>query len=414
MKKVIIFIISIVVGICTIDAKTIYWLTFIDTNDPRVGVVDINTRELINSRWINLVDAALSEEGYNSVHRDIYGLNLSPERCKEEIQNLKCTSEDIVVFYYVGHGARSLYDKTKFPQMAMGQTNESKLVPTVWVYNELKKKNARLTITMSMCCNVYDRVATPKDNILFAANYGNTYMSEDVKTKIKDLFLSYKGDIIACSSSMGESSWAEGRGRSDYYSIAVLTYFNNVIPSINNPTWEHFFDYLRTSVSSMANEERGVSQVPQAVLNVTKVAPPSTTQPQLPQKDVDHVQQELAEQKRQSEVAQQQSENEGQEQDRNMQLATFLEQSFDYVINTSVDATSRMHMADKLKQLFTKDAVVKIMSQDGNVVVDKESASNYLDRISTSRLLCKVALVDGGVNDKGQIVIIRVKEVYKY
>ena len=56
---------------------------------------------------------------------------------------------------------------------------------------------------------------------------------------------------------------------------------------------------------------------------------------------------------------------------------------------------------------------VRIMSQDGDVVVDKESISDYLGRISTSRLLMNVSVDDLKVNQDGQIISLRVRELYK-
>ena len=52
------------------------------------------------------------------------------------------------------------------------------------------------------------------------------------------------------------------------------------------------------------------------------------------------------------------------------------------------------------------------MSQDGNLVVDKENISIFLGRIATSRLLENVIVVDATANDSG-INSLRVREVYK-
>ena len=53
------------------------------------------------------------------------------------------------------------------------------------------------------------------------------------------------------------------------------------------------------------------------------------------------------------------------------------------------------------------------MSQDGNVVIDREPVGVFLDRISTSRLLMNVSAVDYSTDDDGKIKSLRVREVYK-
>lgn len=137
------------VSIMQLQAKTIHWLTFIDTTDgvgkPEggVGEIDQNTRKILYARWINLINASLSEQGYGVNIVDIYGSKTSPENCKNIINDLQCDSEDIVMFYYVGHGTENT-SISKFPLMLMAQTNVNKFIPLTWVHETLKKKEQDL------------------------------------------------------------------------------------------------------------------------------------------------------------------------------------------------------------------------------------------------------------------------------
>ena len=69
-------------------------------------------------------------------------------------------------------------------------------------------------------------------------------------------------------------------------------------------------------------------------------------------------------------------------------------------------------MAGKLEQVFANNTIVRIMSQDGSFVVNKEEISMFLGRIATSRLLENVTVVDATANDS-KINSLRVREVYK-
>ena len=205
MKKtaILLFILSMSVFA---QAQTIHWLTFIDTTDDKVGRFDILGRQVLYNRLINVVNAAVAPAGYSSDIQDYYGSRTTPENCKSVVQNLKCDKNDVVVFYYIGHGTRSKDDKTPYPQILLTSSNVDKFIPLSWVNEELKKKGARLTITIGMCCNAVQDV-TPKMAPVFGVNYGNTYVQDDEMTNIQKLFLQNRGNIIVTSASPGQSSY---------------------------------------------------------------------------------------------------------------------------------------------------------------------------------------------------------------
>lgn len=134
-----------------VQSQTIHWLLFIDTTDPNVGEVDKYGREMLRDYFISEVNAVLKHEGYKTDIKDIYGQQVSPETCKRVINNLKAESDDIIVFYYIGHGGRPVggsdYDRQHpFPQMCMAQHNPEKFIPLEWVDEELSKKERDLQL----------------------------------------------------------------------------------------------------------------------------------------------------------------------------------------------------------------------------------------------------------------------------
>ncbi len=98
------FLLSLMIIPALANAQTIHWLTFIDTKDPSVGGYDIRSREVLYSRFINIVNAAIAEKGYRANIQDIYGSDLTPQKCKNIVTQLDISSDDIIVFYYIGHG----------------------------------------------------------------------------------------------------------------------------------------------------------------------------------------------------------------------------------------------------------------------------------------------------------------------
>lgn len=402
MKRLL-FIILALLGTFTIQlqAKTIHWLTFIDTTDgvgkPEggVGEIDQNTRKILYARWINLINASLSEQGYNVNVVDIYGSKTSPENCRNIINDLQCESDDIVMFYYVGHGTENT-NTSKYPLMLLAQNDVNKLVPLTWVHETLKKKGARLTISIGMCCNarqgVPGRIAPT-----FNVNYGNTYIDPDMSENIKKLFLNYRGNLIITSASPAESSWAcsSNIGPTDYFTLNLLAYFNNVLPDENDPNWENMLDEIKKTVYEDVQNDTyiqrsfpGSTQTPIWDNHLVAANTPAPSQPTPPRQD------------------------ETQTNDLTI-LKTSLNKALAYISSNRVDEMERIRAAQKLKSQFNNNIMVRIMSQDGNIVVDKEVISDFLGRISTSGALMNVSVDNLKINQDGQITSLYVRELYK-
>ena len=379
-----------------VQAKTIHWLTFIDTTDPNVGEVDLNTRKILYARWIDLVNATLKEQGYNINPIDVYGSKMSPENCKNIVNDLDCGSDDIVMFYYVGHGTENS-NTSKYPLMLMAQSNVNKFVPLSWVHNTLKKKGARLTVTIGMCCNA--RQGAPgRIAPTFGANYGNAYVDQDMSEAIKKMFLGYKGDLIITSASPAESSWAcnSNIGPTDYFTLNLLNQFNNILPDKSNPGWESMMREVKASVSEDVRTSEiiqsrfpGTTQTPIWDSNLTSANRPPITQPTPPTKTP-------------------------KPNDDKTIMKTDLDKALSFISSTKVGDRQRIEAANRIKQAFKSDMIVRIMSQDGNVVVDKEPISSFLGRISTdSGLLMNVSVVDFSLNQEGRISALKVREVFR-
>lgn len=398
MKKLAILFLMLLGSIVTqVQAKTIHWLTFIDTTDPHVGETDQNTRKILYARWIDLVNASLKEQGYDVNIIDIYGSKTSPENCKNIVNDLDCDSDDIVVFYYVGHGTENTAT-SRFPLMLLAQSNVNKFVPHDWVHKTLKSKGARLTVTITMCCNA--RQGAPgRIAPTFNANYGNSYIDQDMSESIKKMFLNYKGDIKITSASPAESSWScdSNIGPTDFFTINLLDQFNNVLPTKSNPDWNSMMNDIKKDVyedvricEGIQRRFPGSTQTPIWENNLISTNRPSVTKPTPPIID------------------------EGQSKDDRTIIKTELDRVLSFLSSINIDERERIDTANRIKQLFETNLTVRIMSQDGNIVVDKEPISSFLGRISTnSGLLMNVSVVDFDINKDGRISSLKVREILK-
>lgn len=382
IRKLFMLLVSILPMV--VSAQTIHWLTFIDTTDPNVGKLDINGREVLYNHFVNVVNAAATEKGYKANIQDIYGQSLTPQKCKDIVKNLNVASDDVIVFYYIGHGTHGTVGGNPWPMMFMGQNNPNDLVRLKEdVHDVLLSKGARLTATIGMCCNVYQNIPR-NETPSFGVNYGNTYLTETEKKAIQEMFLGHKGDFLLSSASPGQSSVGGNTplGPMDLFTCVLVKNFEDSA-SEGELEWNTLFNEVKSIVNGVTQGQQtpiftaDLSKAPIVKKQSSGTSPVPVPTP-IPNQD-------------------------------------WLNQvgvALDNLIDVRQSETARIAQASKLKQIFATNAVVKVIGQDGNVVVDKSSADDFIGRLSTSRIILKVTPVNVSVNGD-KITELKVKEAYK-
>ena len=124
MKKAILLFAFV---LCTLFAQarnTIHWITFVDTTSD-IGEYNINTQRVLYSKWIDIISSALAEKGYQSFSHRFEGADTSPKNCRSIIKELRANKnigkDDIIVFYYIGHGGRTRTTPSDYPLMALAE-----------------------------------------------------------------------------------------------------------------------------------------------------------------------------------------------------------------------------------------------------------------------------------------------------
>lgn len=412
MKKVLFMIISLCLTL-SVHSQTIHWLTFIDTNNENVGEMDQNSQALLFNRFRNVVNAALASYGYTADNQEYFGDRLTPQNCTKAVNNLTISNhDDIIVFYYIGHGTHAVNEKNKFPQMLMGRDwdKEREFIPLKWVGDELKKKGARLSITIGMCCNLI-QTASAKDkpnfpSSAFAYNTGNTYLSDTEIDHILSLFLESTGSIIQASASVGESSWgydSKDMGKIDTFSRFLILQFEDLIKKGSTLTWDSFLGAISSNVSALQKE--AISKDPRILADAQRKGY-SPYQTPFNEMDIARASRPIIDKATPEPITPTSKDDE-------MTVEDLMEQCLSYLANSNNPQNKRIEMAQQVKTMFVPTAVVKILSQDGDVVVNSRKATNYFDIISTSRILLNVNYVDMDFDSKGLIKILKVKETYR-
>ena len=418
MKKIISLICSILIS-CAIQAQTIHWITFIDTTDPNVGQIDVYGRQMLYSYFIDEVNSALAPKGYKTDIQDFNGYQVSPENCKAAINMLRISDpDDIIVFYYIGHGGRPTTDSDymrthPYPQMCLAQHDENKFIPLEWVDKQLKSKGARLSVTIGMCCNNLDNRISIKDEPNFSPNYGATYMSENKLSKIQELFLNTKGSVIATSASPSQTSGCFEIYQSmipnpaqyrDRYSYAICSFFQTQLDNYTKTlTWDNFLSAISWFVDKYSNGE----QTPIHDIYITR-------------------DQRVIKKEKVTVPTKQEIEKTGQRQIANNTIKQGDKNSREWIneltyhlstlINNSLPNSDRRTLENNVStSLFSNNAVVKFWAQDGKTVIDKFDVRDWLGILATNPngAILKV-IVDGGKFDGNKkIKELRVREIYK-
>lgn len=427
---------SLVFGF-SVQAQTIHWLTFIDTTDPNVGQIDVYGRNMLYGYFINEVNAALAEKGYKSDIQDFYNYQVTPENCVQAVNMLRISNpEDIIVFYYIGHGGRPSTNSDyirehPYPQMCMAQFDQKKFIPLEWVNKQLSTKGARLSVTFGMCCNNISNEISVKDSPNFASSYSPTYMSTNKRRRIQELFLNTKGNVLATSASPGQTSgcfqiapdnplFPNPANYRDRYTYAICTFFQTELDQCNRTLdWNDFVGTISKFVNYYSNGQ----QTPIHKVHIAKAPEPDLVKPNVP------TSQEVQEtNSRQSQIPTRNNTKQETEPQIVPQPETIsiimnehswkndLTQYLSILVNTSLSDDERQELEHSLSStLFAATAKIRFLGKNSATVIDQADADEWLGILATNpdgRIL-KIIVEGGTLDSNKRIIELKVREIYK-
>ena len=224
-----------------------------------------------------LFKGAASAAGIGFSATEIKGNDFSKSEIDAKLSSLQVKqNQDIVIFYYSGHGFRYDDQAEKWPQMALTYTvgidfsdpgNTAYTYNLKEVYDQLIQKNARLTIAIGECCNVGAGFTTP-----VAVDYPRIAPSGFPfnKASLHKIFSS-KGNILLATAGPGEYSM--------YYPQSGGYFCNSFYKSFmtqtgkghdSNVTWESILNSAidGTKKHAIEDKDRSNNQVPISIINV--------------------------------------------------------------------------------------------------------------------------------------------------
>ncbi len=216
-----------------LTASTIHALIAADT----LTKVKYSSREDIKC-MCNALGKIAQETGMQLNLTIASGKKLSKNHITRWVQNVDPEPDDVVFFYFTGHGFRIANSKSKWPELFFVSSKNAKKM--TFYIDKLKKKNARLNIVLCDCCNN----SLSQDDVQIAKGIGKerrrvpkNYLHPD-KYGYKKLFLETSGFIIASGSVPGRSAWTTKSG--GLFTRAFLRSLQKETTE-QYPNWSHVF-----------------------------------------------------------------------------------------------------------------------------------------------------------------------------
>ena len=347
--------------------QTFHALIFADTFDDGIGSSCLNDYEQVGIEMASIANATkLTFKPYH--FRDF---DFNKAKVLEVLNSLKCGKDDVVFFYYTGHGARAINDQSNFPQLKLGD-KDADFLPLYKVQEIIKAKNPKFSVVLGDCCNSYVEGLSPK-----SISGNSTVLKNSSSSNYNSLFRNLKGNIIISSSQAGQTSAAMDEGGA--FTLCFLHELANVVNGNGGKvSWENLLNRSKESTYNLAKHTPvfDIQVSPEA--NVT---PPPIEQPVVVSEYID---------------------------------LSYLNELMK-VANTQKSVIERRKIGNSIlsKYFAHKGVKVEVVGKNSKTVVERETAENFIKRLSTIFRLAQIVEVNAKRNANGKIEELKIHEIYK-
>lgn len=240
---------------CMASAKTVHLIIFTDDNDASIGTSCAQTRKYFSSTFIpNL-------KRYTSlpvVEKYGYGNRFTVANLNSTLSSLNTASDDVIIFYYAGHGYNQGYND--YPTLTLGVSGTpiaQRSKDLLDIYNLLQKKPHQLLLCIAEACNAVHRVNGIADNMI------TSFPSHVFSAKHFLELFNATGDYMVSSSIKGQKSYS-AEGSPGMFTCGFRESFNELVETsyAGTATWSSVFSKTIANTEHIAMES-GYEQTPQ-------------------------------------------------------------------------------------------------------------------------------------------------------
>ncbi len=174
----------------------------------------------------------------------IKGKSTTPSNLIKQLDAIKANADDVIVFYFSGHGFRTEQKGTSpWPNLFFSRTFEG--VEYEYVMHKLLDKNPRLLITIADVCNSFWGDEAPPRMIPRSIKMPTK--EEKVIANFKHLFVEDAGMINITSSTISETTWGDESGGK--FTIAFIDNLTKETESTKTASWNNLLKKTATEVT---------------------------------------------------------------------------------------------------------------------------------------------------------------------
>lgn len=404
MKNFILLIIICLASPHSVSSQTLHAIIFANTKSPgdpnKPGSVGIGPSVTVDFERMGIeMTSIASFIGYRLKKYYYYDTpaRFSKGSLLSVLNNLSCKENDIVFFYYSGHGLRAENESSQYPEMVLhvpydGATPND-LYPLYKVYQTIKGKNPRLAIVFGDLCN-----STIKGYYSeYGSSRGATTKSVEACDIYKNLFLNVKGGVIAASSKPGHTSGCytykdgtEGGGTFTASFLDCLGYFVSQGKELN---WNSLLENARELTKHRSYpDEYGEKQTPVfSTKDLVKAEAPATPPAPSP------------------------SSSQPTANDTQTSSQDNLAGALSTIGNDQNSHKERIKaIQPTLSQYFANSqARVQVVGRDSKTIVNTTTASSYLNYLSIATKMEQVMVLEEKKGNNGKIVYLKVHEMHR-
>jgi len=248
----------------------LYLIAVINSKDEDISVNCIEDGKKVSSYFKRLTTSL----EIRFVEKKLTGNDFNVTAVKAAIKNIHPGKDDIVVFYYSGHGFRWKGDiGFPFPQMGLYYGK-----PPSWdhmaafslniedIYSEIQAKGARLNLVMSDCCNtiVNRRRLEIKDTAKSQVGPGYYDIS---KRAAMALFLQTQASLLISAAEKGQASICSNSYNSFFTTSMINSIRMGLKTSGANPQWMDIVRKAEGETSTLASKYKEQQNIVYKVCN---------------------------------------------------------------------------------------------------------------------------------------------------
>ena len=224
-------------GLSALEKKTnMHLLIVANTKEKIIG----GSCALDKERTLQTFSELSKYLGIRLMVDSVAGNNYSKKSVEDAIKKLRPTPQDIVVFYYSGHGYRKPGGNSRYPSIDLrakpSDDHVKQSLGMEEIYNIIKKKGARTTLVLSDCCN---NDVTSRNIIaskpLKTKSSGIPWSEENIRALF---FSKVPVALLATSADSGEKASGNEKlgGFFSYFFKGSMESYCSKLKS--NPTWD--------------------------------------------------------------------------------------------------------------------------------------------------------------------------------